>query len=68
MGLTGHPVPRAIRSGPMAKRNSQRLATEHCCGQAGERHVVDEMQPHGSDPDLVHGERPFRSTHERHRV
>ena len=29
-GLTGHPVPRAIRSGPMANRNSQRSARAHC--------------------------------------
>ena len=29
-GLTGHPVPRAIRSGPIAKRNSQRSAIAHC--------------------------------------
>ena len=32
-GLTGHPVPRLIRSGPMANRNSQRSADRAVLGQ-----------------------------------
>ena len=58
MGFTGQPVPPGMRSGATTHRNSQRACAAHAGREARQVHVVDQVQAHAGDADLVHRERP----------